>query len=286
VSGREWHEVSEDVAVSGATLWTSTRGAGVPVVLAHGGPGLSNNLGPVAEMIAGAARVHLYDQRGGGRSSRHGPFDVRTFVEDLEALRRHWGHDKWIVGGHSWGAALALFYALEHRDRTKAVVYLSGTSPRWDFPERVRAERMRRLDRRERRELETLRARINRGEGDDADETRYMHLNSLTDFATRRNATEALARGPLFEFPRSRVVNHALQDDWKARLDQGIEDDLRVLETPVLVVHGDHDPDPRGAREVAELLPNAEWAPIEGAGHSPWLERPEQVRRRLRAFLR
>ena len=37
--------------------------------LVHGGPGLSNNLAPVAEMVEDLARVHLYDQRGGGRSA-------------------------------------------------------------------------------------------------------------------------------------------------------------------------------------------------------------------------
>ena len=266
----------EHVAVEGATLWTETLGDGVPLVLAHGGPGLSNNLMPVARMVEDVARVHLYDQRGCGRSSPDGPFDVATFVADLEALRAHWGHDTWIVAGHSWGAALALFYALEHPERTRAVVYLSGTSPRWDFPHRVREERMRRLTSTERAEFES----------DDTDEARYMHLMWTTDFATRENAARALAQGPLFEFPRSRTVNHAVQEDWKARLDAGIEDDLRGLQTPVLILHGDHDPDPDGARRVAALLPQAHWEPIARAGHSPWLEQPAALSARLREVVK
>jgi pimeloyl-ACP methyl ester carboxylesterase len=68
-------------------------------------------------------------------------------------------------------------------------------------------------------------------------------------------------------------------------LDAGIEDDLRKLSVPVLVLHGEHDPDPLGARDVAELAPLGEWAPLAAAGHSPWLEQPGAMRERLRAFV-
>ena len=81
-------EKVELVEVPGATLWTASRGAGTPVVLCHGGPGLSDNLGPVAAMVEDRARVHRYDQRGSGRSHSDGPFDVGRFVADLEAYAR------------------------------------------------------------------------------------------------------------------------------------------------------------------------------------------------------
>ncbi len=67
-----------------------------------GGPGLSDNLGAVAAMLEDRVRVHRYDQRGSGRSRSDAPFEVNQFVADLEALREHWGHERWLVGGHSW----------------------------------------------------------------------------------------------------------------------------------------------------------------------------------------
>jgi molybdenum cofactor cytidylyltransferase len=115
------------VEVEGASLWTATQGGGVPLVLCHGGPGLSDNLGPIAEMVDDLALVHRYDQRGSGRSRSSGPFDVEAFVADLEALRRRWGHERCLAGGHSWGANLALCYALAHPDRTLGVIYLAGS---------------------------------------------------------------------------------------------------------------------------------------------------------------
>lgn len=214
----------EEVAVPGSRLWTASTGQGLPVVLAHGGPGLSNNLGRVAEMVNDLARVHLYDQRGSGRSSKDGPFDVATFVSDLEHLRRHWGYERWVVGGHSWGAALALFYALAHPNRTIGVIYLAGTPIRWGFHDRVRAERMRRLTHAERAELDTLAERLS-ANADERDRARFLRLMWSTDFATRQHAT-VLDDAPLYDFPRADDVAESVLADWKARLEEGIEDEL------------------------------------------------------------
>lgn len=273
----------EHVTVAGGSLWTESFGRGLPVVLAHGGPGLSNNLESVGGMIEDIARVHLYDQRGAGRSSSGGPFDVATFVADLDALREHWGYDWWVVGGHSWGAALALFYALAHPERTLGVVYLSGTAVHPGFQERVRAERMRRLTMAERISVSALTERLKVSDNE-RDRSQLLRLLWSTDFASRE-AARVLDSAPLYEFPRSEAVARAVQADWMARLDDGIEEPIHGLRCPVLVLHGAEDPDPLGAREVAELAPLGEWSPIADAGHSPWLEQPEVVRERLRAFL-
>ncbi|WP_157467799.1 alpha/beta fold hydrolase [Frankia sp. QA3] len=274
---------SEAVAVPGGSLWTLSRGAGLPLVLAHGGPGLSNNLEPVAGMVDDLARVHLYDQRGCGRSRANGPFDIATLVADLEALRTHWRHERWVVGGHSWGAALALFYALAHPDRTLGVIYLAGTAIRWGWKDGVQRERLSRLTAAERQELRALGARLE-SNGDERDRARFLRLMWSTDFASRA-AAAVLDSQPLYSFPRADAVARAVQNDWKARLDEGIEDDLRRLTAPVLVVHGRRDPDPTGAREVADLAPCGQWAPLDNAGHSAWLEQPAAMRQVLRAFL-
>ena len=108
------------VAVNGVSLWTATQGAGPPVVLCHGGPGIYDYLEPVADMIADLVTAHRYDQRGCGRSEDRGPYNVATFVADLDALREHWGYEAWTVVGHSWGATLALLYAIEHPERVRA----------------------------------------------------------------------------------------------------------------------------------------------------------------------
>jgi proline iminopeptidase len=183
-----------------ATLWTATQGDGIPLVLCHGGPGLSDNLEPVARMIEDLALVHRYDQRGSGRSRSSGPFEVSSFIDDLEALRAHWRHDRWVVGGHSWGANLALFYALAHPDRTLGVIYMAGTGIDWGWQEDARARRIARLTDDERTELTEIEREI--ATGDLSRQTQFLRLMWSTDFADRANA-RVLDGQPLYEFPRN-----------------------------------------------------------------------------------
>ncbi len=114
------------IAVDGAELWVAEQGAGIPLVLCNGGPGCCDYLGPVAAMIEDVARAYRWEPRGCGRSSPGGPYDQRTSLSDLDALRALLGHERWVVGGHSAGADLALAYALEYPRRVRALVYLSG----------------------------------------------------------------------------------------------------------------------------------------------------------------
>src|SRR5687767_1759732 len=88
----------ELVEVNGVRLWTARQGCGPPLVLLHGGPGLWDDFADLAAMVADLVTVHRYDQRGCGRSMAVPPYDVATFVADLEALRVRWGHPRWIVG--------------------------------------------------------------------------------------------------------------------------------------------------------------------------------------------
>lgn len=114
-------------AVDGAQLWLCEQGAGAPLLLCNGGPGCCDYLAPLAALIDDLAHVYRFEQRGCGRSSPDGPFDLATCLGDLEALRRALGHERWLVGGHSWGANLALAYALTFPERTAGLIMLAGT---------------------------------------------------------------------------------------------------------------------------------------------------------------
>ena len=115
----------------GCRLWTQVTGAGKPLVLCHGGPGLWDYLQPLAQLAGPRTRVHRYDQRGSGRSGPQGPWTLDQFITDLDALRAHFGYQRWAVGGHSFGADLALRYALRYPHRVTAVVYICGTGLEW-----------------------------------------------------------------------------------------------------------------------------------------------------------
>ena len=112
--------------INGAELWVAEQGTGQPLLLCNGGPGCCDYLAPIASMVDDLARVYRFEPRGCGRSSTVGPYNVETCIADLDALRDALGHDRWAVGGHSWGAFLALAYALEYPERVTRLIYLSG----------------------------------------------------------------------------------------------------------------------------------------------------------------
>ncbi|MGC1459922.1 MAG: alpha/beta hydrolase [Steroidobacteraceae bacterium] len=62
---------------------------------------------------------------------------------------------------------------------------------------------------------------------------------------------------------------------------------LESLQTPTLIIHGDHESRSRAAaaKALARRLPNAESAVIAAAGHMPNLDNPQEYNAIVRAFL-
>jgi proline iminopeptidase len=77
-------------------------------------------------MVNDLAQVVRFEQRGCGRSDALPPYDVETCIADLETIRQSYGFARWIVGGHSWGADLALAYALAYPGRATALICIAG----------------------------------------------------------------------------------------------------------------------------------------------------------------
>ena len=107
------------LAVPGGNIWykVSGKGDGLPVILLHGGPGLSSFYLKPFESLGDERVVVRYDQLGGGKSD--GMTDTATmniphFVAELETLRAHLGFDKVHLVGHSWGTMLAMEYYRAH----------------------------------------------------------------------------------------------------------------------------------------------------------------------------
>jgi proline iminopeptidase len=98
---------------------------GVPVLFLHGGPGSGCRPYHRAFFDPSRYRAVLLDQRGAGRSTPQGELSdnaTADLLEDLEAVRRHLGIERWALFGGSWGATLALLYAQNHPERCLGLV--------------------------------------------------------------------------------------------------------------------------------------------------------------------
>ncbi|MCG9134449.1 alpha/beta hydrolase [Candidatus Poribacteria bacterium] len=276
----------EILQINGVRLWTAIQGTGQPMVLCHGGPGGYDYLAPVADMTSDLCRVIRYDQRGSGRSQPVGPYDVSTFVDDLEGLRKHFNFERWIVGGHSWGAGLALAYAVRFPARTIAVLHIAGTGIDDQWHEAYRENRLNALSESEREEYERLRAQ--RGQAEDADGERILNrlraLSRMTDVFDP-NQVDNL---PSFdEYFVSNEANEKVGADWKNYTkDSKFRQSVYNLSMPVLFLHGACDPRPVHFIEtLAAKLSRSRLASIPESGHYPWIEKPDEVKSSLRQFV-
>ena len=272
--------------INDVRLWTAVQGIGQPMVLCHGGPGGYDYLGPVADMVADSCQVVRYDQRGSGRSQPIGPYDVSTFIDDLEGLRKHFNFERWIVGGHSWGAGLALAYAVRFPARTAAVLHIAGTGIDARWHDEYRENRLNALSEPQREEYQCLRAQRECVEGTEQERIldKLRALSRMTDVFNPNQVDDL----PSFdEYPVSNEANEKVGADWKHYTkDSRFRQSVYNLSMPVLFLHGACDPRPSHFIEaLAAKLSRGMFASIPESGHYPWVEKPDEVRAVLRQFI-
>jgi pimeloyl-ACP methyl ester carboxylesterase len=118
------------LVVDGVRLHYSDRGEGSPVVLIHGNAvtGDDWNTSGVAELLLRTHRVIIFDRPGFGHSERPRG-RMWTAAQQAELLHKalqQLGVERPVVVGHSWGALVALAFAVRHQADTAGLVLLSG----------------------------------------------------------------------------------------------------------------------------------------------------------------
>ncbi len=89
-----------------------------PLLLLHGGPGSTHNYFEVLDCMADTGRqVISYDQIGCGNSYLDGHpelWTLKTWIDELIALREYLKLDRVHILGQSWGAMQAIAYAIDN----------------------------------------------------------------------------------------------------------------------------------------------------------------------------
>lgn len=106
-----------------------TKANAPPIVLIHGaGCNLEDMRLALGERLAARHRVILIDRPGMGWSKRRGRDGGAPKVQAaiLREVLDRLGIARAIIVGHSWGGALAASFALDHPDRTAALILLAS----------------------------------------------------------------------------------------------------------------------------------------------------------------
>jgi proline iminopeptidase len=238
--------------------------------------------GSFAGLLDGQVRVIRWDQRGCGRSERRGPYGLARSVADLDAVRIHCGLERTAVLGHSWGATLALRYALDHPDRVSTLIYVSGAGLGWAWREPFRQAAAKRLARHGPR-LSELRAK-DRTEAEDRELAILQWSAEFTGPDAMRHAEDMAT--PWFGINQDcyDAIWTELRQTWR---ESALIPACQALNVPVLIIDGAGDLRPRWAVDSLEhALPAINRRILAGVGHIPWLEAPGQFGDLLRDYLR
>ena len=272
-------EISLDVDGGRIVGWLS--GDGPPLVLLHGGPGLSEYLAGLAAELAPAFTVFRYQQRGLEPSVTNGDRSVEGHVADLVRVLDGLGWRKPWIAGHSWGGHLAMHFAVAHPERTGALVVIDPLGAVGDGGTEVFAENlMRQLPADRRARVEELNAAEERGEWQPGDLVEGLRLLWPYYFA---DPSSASPMPPMQgDHPGHLETWASVRAHFEART---LEEGLPGLEAPAIFIHGALDPIPAVEIErSARLVPGADLHVLEEIGHFPWMEQPGSVVQLLRAF--
>jgi pimeloyl-ACP methyl ester carboxylesterase len=266
------------VSVDGGELGGWTVGDGTPVLLLHGGPGLSYDyLDGIAAELGDGFRVASYQQRGLEPSTTTGPFTVAQAIADVVAVLDGLGWERALLVGHSWGGHLALRMVVAHGERLLGALAvdplgIAGDGGMAAFAAEIAA----RVPRADRERAQLLDDRAMAGEGSPEDAVEGLRLFWPAYFADPGNAPPMPPIRMSLE-AYSGLISEAVE---------GLEEvgaALAEAEVPIGVIAGAASPMPWGlaARATAELSPLAFLTVVPDAGHMPWLEHPGSVREAL-----
>jgi pimeloyl-ACP methyl ester carboxylesterase len=270
-----------DVPVGRLKLSTLTMGEGPDLLLLHGLGSAKSSFFDTAAALSRRYRVHALDLPGFGRSSKPAsapygaPYAAKAVIGAMDAL----GIERAHIVGNSMGGRVALEVGLERPDRVGGLALLSPAVAfiRRDWHWLVRILRP---------ELGVLPHSLGR---------RRIEQQFWALFADRDLVDPSVADIVVDEFERIyRNAGARLAFLASARAiyleapfgRRGFYPRLATLRPPALFVWSSHDRlIPEGFRpHVERWLPQAEQVVLQGCGHVPQVERPEQTNGLLERF--
>lgn len=239
------------------------RGKGAPLVLIHGFPLDHSIWDEVAPLLENDFDLILPDMRGFGESdSTNDTYTMTDLAEDVAALMDHLGIKSAFIAGHSMGGYVALAFAQGHASRVRGLALVSSMASA-DAAERKAG-----------RYAQAAQIAEN-GIGE-----------TVAGMTTKLSADESVQKYVHDLMKKQKPAGYI--GSLKAMAERS--DTLSVLTAasfPVTLVHGDADaliPIAK-AQEIQTAVPSAKMFALQGIGHMPMMESPQDVAGAMKKFL-
>jgi proline iminopeptidase len=212
-------------------------------------------------------------------------------VDDIEKVRQHFRLNASVLLGHSWGALLALEYALRHPTRVSHLILMNPAPVSASDLLVLRKSYLEKLGADMERQKQIVASAAYQAGDPEAVTARYrIHfkpaLKRPEDYERLMSIMkEGFIRQGKDGIVKARAVeDHLYGDTWQLA-GYDLLPKLSSLNIPTLVIAGDHDFIPVEISEhIARAIPNATLVTIQDCGHFAYLERAGDVRSALNAF--
>lgn len=256
---------------NGLKFTYETQGSGSEVVIVvHGGAGLPHEyFHPMLYNLSRYAKLVFFDRRADMLSAKsgHGMASVDEMSDDIDALRKTLGLDRVTLLGHSFGATIALNYALRHPDNVKRLILVSAAAA-IENPYEGEKRILKTLSKAEMAAYKSSEGGT--GAGKPCDRVR-MRYSVLYPHYFHKLVPYEFDRGVYTVYFDALSKKEALASG-SAQLD--VRAQLSGIKAPVLVVAGRYDQvtPPDQSSELASGLPHSRLVVLEHSGHFPFFE--------------
>jgi proline iminopeptidase len=270
-------------SINGTDIYYEVIGTGRPLMIMHGGLGLDHTyFRPWLDPLADHAQVIFFDFSGHGRSPRPQGFDGvthATWADEADGLRRHLGHDRIVLLGHSYGGFLAMEYALRHPETLDGLI-LSCTGPALDHaPEAIANAQARGTD----EQVNALLAGLSQPLASDRDF--YLWWKTILPLYFHQYTPE-LGDRVLSEHAIYSVAgfNHAFGQCIPS---YNVEPEIHRITAPTLILSGDDDYilGTSQGRRIASQMPHAMHHIFAKSGHFPFAEETDEYLTTIRDWI-
>ena len=271
----------------GLRLWFQTVGSGQQVVVLPNGLHLLEDF----SCLAPGRTLVFYDVRNRGRSEtvtdpallQRG---IHNDVDDLDAVRRHFGLDRLALIGHSYMGLMVILYAMRYPAHVDRIVQIAPMGPHYgkSYPaDLTNTDPMLRDIFAKLGELQKERASYD----PEAFCRKFWSILRVLYVTDPKDADRV-------RWDRCDLQNERnFMKYWTEEIIPSIQslslsrEALAPVTRAVLTLHGTKDRSAPygGGRDWVSLLPNARLVQVEGAGHGPWIEAPEIVFGAIGQFL-
>lgn len=212
---------------------------------------------------------------------------IHNDVEDLEAVRLHFGITDMALIGHSYVGLVVVLYAMKYGARVSRVVQLSPVQP---FPGKQYPAHLTAND----NLLQEVGAKLMELEKQRGSESAVEFCKKFWSVLRPIYVFNPEHAAKIGRWERCDAPNELnFMKYWTEFVLPSINalhlvaEDFAKVRVPVLIVHGtgDRSAPHGGAREWAQLLPDARIVSLERVAHAPWIEEPEKAFRAIETFL-